>query len=833
MAAVFRWLLRGFLALAVLALAAVGIAYWFLARSLTDPDGRWVARGVSAPVEIVRDVHAIPHVFGETDEDVFFGLGFAHAQDRLWQMTLLRRTVQGRLSELFGAETLQTDALMRRLDLAGAARASVPAQDPATRAMLEAYADGVNAWIAEVDQGALGRGAPEFFFFEPAIAAWSPADSIAILKLLALQLSPHLEAEVLRARLSLLLEDEGRVDDLLPEVPGPGLAALPPVETVDYGALAPGVAPDAGPLRHAAAHPLSPFRRMPFAGASNAFAAGPERAASGGALLANDPHMALTAPTPWYLARLDLRGGAVIGGTIPGVPAVLAGRSDRMGWGVTASYADDVDVHLERVDPEDSSRYRTPEGWAPFAMRDSIVRVADGAPVTLRLRWTANGPVMTGDLYDLASITPEGHVMSVAWPALSREDTSMTAARRLMAARDVGEGIEAGALFLAPTLNLTLADADGAVALKTVGALPRRDAGHATLGRMPSPGWVEANRWQGTLPYATNPEFVDPPGGIVGNTNNKTVDRPFPTHVSYIWGDAVRVNRWRTLMQRRAVHTRESFVEAQLDTVSQAARVLLPLIGAELFFTGEAAAEGTPERQRRRAIDLLAEWNGEMSEHRPEPLIYAAWLRALQQRLIRDEIGPLAGEFPHPDPIFLERVFRDVGGAGQWCDILQSAPEESCADIARIALDDALVWIAEHHPGELESVRWGDAHQATHDHPVLGQIPVVRWLVNIRQSTSGGNATLMRGRTRGGAGDDAFENVHAATYRGVYDFADPDASIFVTSTGQSGHPLSRHYEDLGQLWRRGEYVPMILDPALARAGAEGVTVIAPPSRPEG
>ncbi|MGR3540929.1 MAG: penicillin acylase family protein [Hasllibacter sp.] len=825
MATLFRWLLRIFLAAVVLSAAAAAILYWFLSRSLTDPDGRWTARGVTAPVEIVRDVHAIPHVFGATDADVFFGLGFAHAQDRLWQMTLLRRTVQGRLSEIFGPDTVRTDALMRRLDLDGAARASLSAQDAPTREMLDAYAAGVNAWIAEVNRGALGRGAPEFFLFEPSIAAWSAADSIAIVKLLSVQLSPHLEAEVLRARLSLALGEDSRVDDLLPTPPGPGIAALP-----EYSALFPGLAPSA--VRTARA-PLSPFRPMPHAGASNAFAAASDRSAAGGALLANDPHMGLTAPTPWYLARLDLEGGAVIGGTIPGVPAVLIGRSDRVGWGLTSSYADDLDVYVEEVNPEDPTRYRTPDGWAPFRARDSIIRVAGAQPVTLRLRWTENGPVLSGDLYDLATVTPRGHVAAIAWSALSREDTTLTAARRMMAAGSVGEAIAAGELFVAPTQNLTLADADGAVAMKTVGALPRRDAAHWTEGRMPAPGWEEANRWQGTLPYATNPEFTDPPGGIVGNTNNKTVDRPFPTHVSYIWGDTVRVGRWRTLMQRREVHTRESFVEAQLDTVSPAARTLLPLIGAELFFTGEAAAEGTPERQRRRAMDLLAEWNGEMSEHRPEPLIYAAWLRALQNRLIRDEIGPLADEFAHPNPLFLERVFRDAGGAGEWCDILQSAPVETCDDIARIALDDALLWIAETRGGELESVRWGDAHEATHDHPVLGEIPVIRWLVNIRQSTSGGDTTLMRGRTLGGMGDDAFRNVHAATYRGVYDFADPDASIFVTSTGQSGHPLSRHYEDLGQLWRRGEYVPMVLDPALARAGAEGVTIITPPGWTEG
>ncbi|MEL7345332.1 MAG: penicillin acylase family protein, partial [Pseudomonadota bacterium] len=300
-----------------------------------------------------------------------------------------------------------------------------------------------------------------------------------------------------------------------------------------------------------------------------------------------------------------------------------------------------------------------------------------------------------------------------------------------------------------------------------------------------------------------------------------------PNHMSYTWGDTQRIQRWRRLMQSRAVHTRESFIEAQLDTLSFSARSLLPLIGAELWFSGQAAPEGTTERRRREAVDLLGAWNGEMNEHLPEPLLFAAWMRHLQDRLIRDELGPLADAFSHPEPLFLERVFRDIEGASRWCDIVPSDAVETCDDIARLALDDALVWIEETYGNaEIESLRWGDAHTATHDHPVLGDVPILSWVVNIRQSTSGGDNTLQRGLTSG-EGDNPFLNVHGSGYRGVYDFADPDSSVFITATGQSGHPLSRHYDDLGELWRRGEYIPMSLDAELARAAAVGITVLEP------
>ena len=820
MATLFRWLFRATTAALVVLTLGLLTVYYLASRSLPDYDKTRAVAGTTADIEIVRDNNSIPHIFAYSDRDAFFGLGYAHAQDRLWQMTLLRRTVQGRLSEIFGTRTVDTDTLLRRLDLYTLASRSVDAQDPATRDALEAYAAGVNARIEEINERSLGRGAPEFFLFNAPLAPWQPADSIAVLKLLSLQLSGQLNEEVLRARTSLALDDDSRLSDLLPDMPGDGIAALP-----EYASLVPGAGtgrklPE---TQHAF---LDPSPRRGLAGASNAWAADASRSASGGTLLANDPHLPLTAPSIWYLARLQLQSGSVIGATIPGVPAVMIGRSERLAWGLTSSYLDDQDLHIEEVNPDNTEQYRTPDGWAEFRTRRSIINIKGAAPVTLTLRWTENGPVLPRSQFDLDEVTPPGHVASLAWTALSGQDTSMTAAVSLMNANNVREGIAAGEDYVAPSQNLTLIDSD-TIALKLIGTMPRRDPGHQSRGRMPSPGWIEANRWQGKLPYAANPEFVAPAGGIVGNTNNKIIDRPFPNHVSYDWGDSQRVQRWRALMQGREVHTRDSFIEAQLDTVSPAARTLLPLIGADLWFTGEAAPAGTPERQRQRALELLADWNGEMNEHMPEPLIYAAWLRALQQRLIQDDLGPLAAEFDHIEPLFIERVYRDVNGASDWCDIRRSAAVETCSDIARLALDDALVWIGEHYGTSLESLRWGDAHQALHEHQVLGEVPLLRYFVNIRQSTSGGDFTLQRG-VSSGQDPAPFTNVHGAGYRGVYDFADPDSSVFVTSTGQSGHFLSRHYDDLGQLWRRGEYVPMSLDEDLARAASVGVTRLVKP-----
>lgn len=819
MGLLFRWLMRLAAGLVALVVASVALIYYLAGQSLPDYDQTVEVTGLSGSVEIVRDNANVPHIFGENDPDTYFGLGYAHAQDRLWQMTVFRRTVQGRLSEVFGERTVRIDRLLRRLDLYRLAQQSVDVQTDYTQAALKAYSAGVNARLAEINEEALGRGAPEMFLFNAPVAPWQPADSIAIIKLMSLQLSGHLEEEVLRARTSLMLNDPQRLGDILPDTPGTGVAALP-----EYAALFP-ESPKFAQSVPMPTDPLSPFPKHGLAGASNAWTAAPTRSASGGTLLANDPHLGFSAPSTWYLARLELAKGGVIGASIPGIPAILTGRSDRLGWGVTSSYADDQDLYIERLNPDNPEEYLTPDGYQTFQTRPSIIEIKDSRPITLTLRWTENGPVLPGSHYSLSTITPPGHLVALSWSALSPKDTTISAALDLMQSKSVREAIAVGEDFISPSLNLSLADKTD-IGMKLVGAMPRRDARHQSKGRLPSQGWRVENKWQGRAPYAANPQFISPRGGLLGNTNNKLIERPFPNHVSFVWGDSQRIQRWQRLMQSRQVHTRDSFIEAQLDPVSFTARSLLPLIGADLWFTGEAATEGTPARQRQIALSLLADWNGEMNEHLPEPLIYAAWLRALQQRLIADELGPLAQEFKHVEPLFIERVYRDVDGAASWCNVRQSAAEETCTEMARLALDDALIWISERYGTALESLRWGDAHQATHDHPTLGKVPLLRYFVNIRQSTSGGDNTLQRGRT---SGEDPFpfQNIHGAGYRGVYDFADPNSSVFISSTGQSGHFLSRYYDDLAQLWRRGEYIPMSLDTNLARAAAVGITTLIP------
>lgn len=815
MARAFRYLYRSFLILGAVALLAVALIYYLASQSLPDYDANWKAKGTLGAIEIVRDSHAVPHISAEHELDVFYGLGFAHAQDRLWQMTLLRRTAQGRLSEMFGEATLKVDRLLRALDVYNVARANVEVQTPEVQAALEAYSAGVNGWLHIVAEEALGRGAPEFLLFSKEIAPWTPADSLAILRIMALQLTDQAAREVMRAKLALRLSD-ARLQDIYPDNPGPPIMEVP-----EFAAMFNTPATLAEPERHA----LSPLKKIGMAGASNAWAARSGRVAGGGTLLASDPHLGLSAPSIWMLARLELEDGGVIGGTIPGVPGILVGRNAQVGWGLTTAYLDDQDIYIEKLNPDNPEQYLTPDGYKDFESTRVLIEI-DGAPaITQTLRRTRHGPVVPNDHFGLDGFLAEGQVAALSWTALDPSDKSIEALFDVMRAKDAQDLRAATRLYSMPPQVITYAD-KSSIGLQAIGVAPRRKASSQSQGRLPSPGWVTENDWDGWLPFDTNPNSFNPSSGIVVNTNNRLVDRPFPNHFSHSWGDSQRIQRAMKMLNGREFHTLDSFIEIQSDTVSNAARTLLPLIAKDLWWTGEPAATGTQEHQRQQALERLAKWNGEMSEHDPEPLIYAAWVRALQRRIAIDELGALADEMHKLNPLFIERVFRDIDGAKIWCDVIQTSASETCTDISRLALDEALIFLSERYGEKLESWRWGDAHQAYHKHEVLGNIPLLSWFVNIVQDTPGGDNTLLRGRTMG-KGDTPFRNVHGSGFRGVYDFNDPDSSVFIISTGQSGHPLSRHYDDLSRLWRRSEYVPMSLNPELARGGAVGITRISP------
>ena len=814
----FRWVSGTIVGLLVFAVVVVVAALHLIMRSLPDYDATHEVSEIHQPVEIVRDRNNVPHIFAENDTDAFFGLGFVHAQDRLWQMEILRRSAQGRLSEIFGERTLEHDKLMRSLRLYRFAALSVSEQDRETRDALQAYANGVNAWIKIVNRDALGRGAPEFLLFRNSIERWSAADSISILNLQAWLLSEHLEDEVLRERIANKLSPDD-VAEILPDAPGTLDRSFSYQFHSDWTPTPNNTREGASPTT-----PVSPGSGG-SGGASNAWAVAPSKAINKKSMLANDPHLPFSAPSVWMLARLSLSSGDVIGGTIPGAPVLPVGRSESLAWGLTYAFVDNQDLYFERIDPDDEDFYMAPDGKEKFQIFIESIKVNGRDPVSMELRWTENGPVLPEESYGLSEIVPEGHVAALAWSMLHPANLSMTAAYRLMHAASVGEALEASAGYRSPPMNMFVADEDE-IAMQLIGAVPMRHPFHETLGRSPSDGWKRVNRWIGEFPYESNPAIRNPETGFLGNTNNKSIDRQFPAHVSYRWGDTQRIQRLKELFQDRRAHTIDSFKETQLDIKSVTATALIALIARDLWHTVDRVPGNDAEELRFEAIDRLGKWDGKMDEFSSEPLIYAEWMRELYSSLLKDDLEEVFEDMERPDPVFIERVYRDVDGASAWCDYRQSQAKESCSDVAEDSLDNALSKLSAKYGPNIDEWRWGDAHQAEHRHPVLGSNNLFSWFVNIYQPISGGDNTLNRGVTSGDE-DNRHASRHGPGYRGVYDLSDPDSSLFIISTGQSGHFFSPHYDDLSTLWRKGEYLSMSLDPDHARSEPVGITHLVP------
>ncbi len=773
LARIGRGLGRAAAALASFLVVVAAAGYLCLLAALPQIEGTIEVPGLDAPVTIVRDRFAVPHIEAASLTDAAYALGFVHAQDRLWQMEFQRRIGSGRLAEVLGAPALATDRFMRLMGFHRLAEASLAHIAPATVRRLEAYAAGVNALLA-TRRGPLP---PEFlilrhFELEP----WTPADSLVWLRMMALELGMNWRNELLRARLASRLSRE-QIADLWPEYPD--------TAPITLAWLAAGLAFE----RLAEVLPAAPV----FRPGSNAWVLDGSRTASGAPLLANDPHLELRAPGTFYLAHLKSPELDIIGATLPGVPGVVLGHNGSIAWGFTNTGGDVQDLFIERVDPQDPGRYLTPDGATPFALREEIIRVRGAAPVTLQVRSTRHGPVLSDLLPDAEAVFGAGHVAALAWTALAEDDISLQGLLGLNQARDWESFVAALRDVGSPQQNILYADTAGRIGFFAPARVPIRRSGD---GRWPVPGWTGEHDWVGFIPFEELPQAEGAPDGALFNANNKIVPEGYPYLITKDWDPPHRARRIEELLGGgQAMHDLETAAAMQADQLSIMARDLLPLM-----LRAEPASDAA-----RDAMARLERWDRVMRRDEAEPLIFAAWYRELSRLVYADELGPLFEATWRVRPRFLERVLRE---RQIWCDDVGTERAETCPEQAARALDAALADLDRRFGADPGRWRWGEAHPAVMAHPVLGGQPLLARLFNIELPSGGDSTTLNVGGFRIADPERPFSNVFAPTYRGLYDLADPDRSRFGAATGQSGHPLSPHYRDLTAVWARADTIPM-------------------------
>ena len=733
----------GFLmGLVLLALYGVGAAV-FLCRPLPREDA--AIPGLSGPVTIAFDENGVPHIHAATEADGAAGLGWVHARDRLFQMELMRRAASGQVSELAGDRALPFDRTMRVLGLRHRAEQDLATLPAETRAMLDAYARGVNAYTdkhgrwSAVQFAVLGRPQP-----------WTAVDSLLWGKTMGMYLSGNWDAELSRAALAATVP-RAMIDALWP----PQDATPPPAAS----AADPHFAGLAGALREAVPHFPDPFT-LPDT-ASNEWAVDGAHSTTGAPLLAGDPHLAYSTPGIWYLARIDTPAGTLAGATAPGVPLLVIGRNSRIAWTFTTTGADTQDVFTETVLPD--GRYLTPDGPQPIITRVEHIAARGGPGEDITIRETRHGPVVS----DLARYpAPAGAVFAAQMANLQPGDDAATGLLALNHAGSVAEAGRAAPLITSPVQNLLVADHAG-IGQFTTGRIPVRRAGD---GDWPQPGVDGAHDWTGWASGAELPHIENPPSGRIINTNERVAPPDFPVFMGRDWFGDWRAQRVRQLLGN-AKHSAADFAVMQVDATSTFAQQVLPALLAR------PRRDGLPGD----AAALLAGWDGEMAMDRPQPLIFNAWIQRFERLALERNHIPANAARPWAD--MAAWLLGPQGRA--WCG-------GDCGPLLDQALNETLPPLAAQLGPDPANWRWGAVHIATFADPVLS-------FLTQRIPQPGDDTTIFRGGSRPGT----WEAVHGPGYRGVYDLADLDRTLFITAPGQSGYPLSPHAHDLLTRWRDG------------------------------
>lgn len=799
----WKWILRIAAAIVVVGAAGAVAGFLWLRTSLPQQDGAISLQGLNGPVQIVRDRHGIPFIHAQSEHDAYFALGFVHAQDRLWQMDLIRRVGAGRLAEVVGPVGLRSDRLMRVLGLYRLAEAALTSLDPDTRTALDSYAAGVNAYLDQ-HQGAWPF---EYYLLRTRPWPWRPADSLVWGRLMALRLQGDFREELLRARMLQRLTPS-QISDLWPSYRSDWMKGLSEAQAQTLPAAVAAVDWDS----IFAALPALP----PHASASNSWAVDGAHSKTGKPLLANDPHLALEAPATWYLARIEAPGLVLAGATAAGLPFMLLGHNANIAWGITSSYIDAQDLFIERIDDSDPSRYVTPDGTLPFVTRSETIKVRGGDDVALTVRETRHGPVISDVTADASEIPhpAEGkYVVALADAGLRPDSHTADAFFGLNHAKNADDITKALQRFDNPSQNIIYADRDGNIGLHSVGRVPIRKKPD---GLFPLAGWNGDSDWTGIIPFSELPHADNPASGRLIAANNRLVGDDYPNFLSAYWPAPYRARRIAQLLDDLVPLAPAESAAMQLDTVSLAAHDLLPRLLA-------APAKGA---QTQAARDMLAAWDGNMQSNASEPLIYSAWLFELARGFFAERLGPFADFYSVADPMVLDHILAQ---APTWCDDPKTSSTETCDDAISSALERALALLGKSYGNDMSQWRWGDAHRARFHNAILGEMPLLRRFGNVEISTPGDDSTVNRGTYIAPAGGLPFTHLHGPGLRAVYDLSNLDHSLFMIAPGESGNLLSPHYGDFARPWSLGQY--MLLPRGSGSATAEGSRslTLTPPS----
>lgn len=797
--------------LIVLIVAAGG---FFLVRAgFPQTKGDLTVHGLKASVDVYRDGNGVPHIYAQNSHDLFFAQGYVQAQDRFWQMDFERHIGEGQLAEIFGESQVETDAFLRTMGWQGVAEKEWAAASPEAALALQSFTDGVNAYLAEHSGASLGLEYAVLKLnnrsYKPAF--WSPVDSLVWAKVMAWDLRSNMDEEIWRAKALKIVGT--RADDLLPAYPEDR-----PVIVPDWGGTATSATADtfdATDLFTTVTDKIALVDNLTGPSGvdigSNNWVLSGALTTTGQPILANDPHLGIQMPSIWYESGLHCVTISndcpyeVAGFSLLGAPGIVIGHNAHIAWGVTNLAADVQDLYIERINPDDPSQYEVDGEWVNADTRVETINVAGGDPVSLSVRVTRHGPIISDVYGDLENFNeesslplPESYAVALKWTALEPSRT-LEAVVAINRAENWDQFQQALTMWDVPSQNFIYADTNGHIGYHTPGKVPIRNGWD---GRIPVPGWSSDYEWQGYVPFNQLPSSFDPPEGYIVTANNAVTRPGLEPFLAREWAYGTRAQRIVDMITGAdGLISPDDVRGMQFDTASIHADILVPWLLKVQSDKPEVA----------QAQQILADWEGSDGTYRFDAdsqgaaLFGAEWANLIKS-IYFDDLPE--GLRPSGRDSVLEaiRLLLD-DPTNIWWDDQNTAKVETRDDILEQSLVNAWNEVSD-QLGKPSGWQWGALHTATFRNQTFGEsgIKPIEMLFNRGPYQAPGGTDMVNATSW--VVEDGYEVAALPSMRMVIDFSDFDASSAIHTTGQSGHPYNRHYDDMIVRWLTGGTAPL-------------------------
>ncbi len=773
-------------------------------KPLPDYNDTIVIEGLSENVEVNWDDFGVPHVYAANEEDLYFTVGYLHAQDRLWQMTLSQIAAEGRFAEFFGEDLIEFDRYQRTLGFYSAAKdIEANALSDNDRRIMDAYSEGVNSFI---DNN--GHRLPiEFSLTGIEPIRWNRVRVVAMARLMAWELNMGWWTEVMYNHLKSRLSDE-QFEELRLRFPDDAPTSMNDEESLNLSL-------SLMPILHTEQDLRKKLNRSGSHVGSNAWVVDGSKTISGYPMLAGDPHMGLDMPGKWYELHLNLNERNISGATLPGIPVFVLGQNESIAWSFTSIMSDDTDFFIEKVDPLDRSRYvadslsDSTAVYEYFDVEKQIIKVKDGDEQVIEIRKSKHGPIIS-DIHPDQHLTDD-HVIAMQWTGyeLSNEFKTLY---EINWANNFQEFQDALPSFGVPGLNLVYGDVAGNIAMFSTGKLPLRRGDPITFRN----GWEPENDWDGWIPFEKMPKVINPERGWIANANNKLHTENYPYYIATFWEPPSRIERISNILAADTQFTFTDFGTLQNDSYSEFAKkntpVILDIIRNQNVYNFD------------EVVEYLENWDFKYENSATAASLFDAIFLNITKNTLTDEFGEdTFDSFLHHENIPVRTLTRFMKDGSSFFDNTNTEVIESKDDIVLKSIQDAILFLSDSLGNESFNWRWEQLHTITFEPPLFSQAaeeedaPSALKLIvnNVLQKgpypAVGHGMSVNNGQY---SWEQPFEMVLGPSIRRIVDFSDMSATYSILSTGQSGNPLSSHYGDQIDSWLNGNYRNLHQDSSL-------------------